>query len=245
MGSFLSTLWTWINDASMIIAQQRCIVCGRRLHTRQEQICLSCFNQLPFTNIHGEKGNKMERLFWGQIPIVRANAYIYYHPHAEDTSIFMDLKYRNRPQIGIIFGRLMAGDLMDTDFFKDIDVVVPIPLAKERLRQRGYNQSEMLAKGVCEITHLPLDTQSVLRTVSNPTQTRLNAQERKANVSHIFTLSPHHQLAHKHILLIDDILTTGATLISCAQEIAKAEEVCISVLTLGLAGSHFSIERGL
>ena len=245
MGSFLSSLWTWINDASMLIASQRCAICGRRLHYRHSHICLSCFNQLPFTQMQGEKGNKMERLFWGQFPIVRANAFMYYHPHAEETAIFLDLKYRNRPQVGIIFGRLMAEDLIDTDFFDGIDLVIPIPLATERLRQRGYNQSEMLVKGICEITHLPIDTHSVLRTVSNQTQTRLNAEERKANVTNIFSLSPHHQLNNKHVLLVDDILTTGATLISCAREIAKAENVRISVLTLGLAGTHFSIERGM
>lgn len=243
MVSIISTLWNWINDASNLIVPQRCAICRRRLRKSEEHICIQCFTGLPFTHIKGVRGNNVEQLFWGQIPICRANAYMLYQPQSEASHIFFQLKYKNRPHIGITFGEMMAEDLSDTDFFENIDAIIPLPLAKERLRQRGYNQSEQLAIGVQHITHIPIDTHSVQRVISNPTQTRLNAQERAENVKNIFALAPDHNLNGKHILLIDDILTTGSTLLSCAQEIAKANNVKISILVLGLAKHHFAISR--
>ena len=243
MVPFISTLWNWINDASNLIVPQRCAVCGHRLHKYEEQICIKCFSTLPLTHIRGKKGNKVEQIFWGKIPICRANSFMHYLPQAETSHIFTRLKYKNRPQIGVKFGEIMAEDLIDTDFFDDIDLIIPLPLAKERLRKRGYNQSEALAIGVNHITHIPIDNTSVIRVISNPSQTTKKKSERAENVKNIFALSPHQQLDRKHVLLIDDILTTGATLLSCSQEIAKAESVKISILTLGIAGLHFAISR--
>ena len=243
MVSLLPILRKWINDASKLIVPERCVICRHRLHKYETSICLRCYAELPLTHIKGASGNAVERLFWGQIPICKANAFMHYSPHSESSHIFLQLKYLNRPQIGVHFGEMMAADLIDTGFFEGIDCIVPLPLARKRLRKRGYNQSETLAKGISHITHLPIDTHSVVRTVSNPSQTRLRVEERRDNVKNIFLLTPSHSFKGKHILLIDDILTTGATLLSCAKEIAKAEKVRISILVLGLAGSHFSINR--
>ena len=243
MVPIISTLWNWINDASNLIVPQRCAVCRHRLHKYEDQICIKCFATLPFTHIKGKKGNKVEQIFWGRIPICRANSYIQYLPQTETSQIFARLKYQDRPQIGVRFGEIMAEDLIETDFFDGIDFIIPLPLAKERQRERGYNQSEALAIGVNHITHIPLDTTSVKRIISNPSQTTKNKRDRAENVKNIFALSPHHQLDGKHILLIDDILTTGSTLLSCSNEIAKADNVKISILTLGIAGSHFAISR--
>ena len=243
MVPIISTLWNWINDAAKLIVPQRCAICRRRLRKYENHICIQCFTKLPLTHIKGVYGNKVEQIFWGQIPICRANAFMLYQPQSETSHIFFHLKYMHRPQIGDFFGEMMAQDLADTDFFDGIDAIIPLPLAKDRLRKRGYNQSEHLAIGVQHITHIPIDTSSVLRVISNPTQTRLNAKERAENVKNIFALSPHHNLNGKHILLIDDILTTGSTLLSCAKEIAKANNVKISILVLGLAKEHFAISR--
>ena len=243
MGSFLSSLWNWIYDASMLIAPRQCSICGRRLRKWENILCTSCYNDLPFTHIRGTRGNKVERIFWNQIPIVRANSFMYYTPHSNSNHIFLQLKYLNRPEVGRVFGRIMAMELIDTDFFQGLDTIIPVPLAKDRQRKRGYNQSEMLAQGISEIIHIPVDTKSVKRVISNQTQTQLNARERKENVKNIFALASPHYLDQKHILLIDDVLTTGATLLSCAQEIAKVPNVRISIMTLGLAGNHFALEK--
>lgn len=243
MVPIISTLWNWLIDASRLIVPQRCAVCGRRLRKYENQICIPCYSTLPFTHLKGKRSNKVEQIFWGQIPICRANAYLRYLPQSESSHIFLRLKYFDRPQIGVTFGEFMAEDLVETDFFEGIDAIIPLPLAKDRQRKRGYNQSEQLAIGVQHITHIPIDTSSVLRVISNPTQTRKKLKERVENVKNIFALAPDHQLNGRHVLLIDDILTTGSTLLSCAREIAKAEDVKISILVLGLAGAHYTISR--
>ena len=135
-------------------------------------------------------------------------------------------------------GRAMAADLADSDFFDGVDLILPLPLSRRREKRRGYNQSTELARGVSEITGLPVDTSSVARTVDNPTQTHLTGQERQANVAGIFRLLRPEALRGRHVLLVDDVLTTGASLISCGQTIAAAGGVRLSVLTLALAGDH-------
>ena len=182
----------------------------------------------------------MERLFWAQFPICRANALLGYHGGDDSRKIVLALKYRNRQQIGEHFGRIMAADLIDTTFFEGIDAIVPIPLSKKRQLQRGYNQSESLAEGVSKVTGIPVLNNIVERIKDNPTQTKLNTPQRKQNVEGIFRTIDKDSIRGKHILLIDDVLTTGATILSCAQELSKDTDVRISILTLFVAGNHGS-----
>lgn len=225
-------------DALRLFFPERCVVCGRRLTGTERCLCLPCFQSLPFTRLHGEQGNVVERLFWGKIPIERANAYLHYYAGTDSRNLFWSLKYYNRPQVGRYMGRAMAADLLDSDFFDGVDFLLPLPLSRRRQRRRGYNQSEELARGVSAVTGLPVDTTSVVRTVDNPTQTRLNARERQTNVQGIFSLQHPEALAGHHVLLIDDIVTTGASLLSCGRVVASAGAVRISVLALALAGTH-------
>lgn len=225
-------------DAWRLLFPERCAVCGRRLTGNERCLCVPCFQALPFTRLHGEPGNVVERIFWGKLSIVRANAYLHYYAGTDSRNLFWKMKYRDRPQLGSYLGRAMAADLTDSDFFDDIDLLLPVPLSRQRERQRGYNQSEMLARGVRAVTGIPIDTTSVRRVVDNPTQTRLTACQRAANVQGIFSLERPHALAGRHVLLIDDIVTTGASLLSCGQVVAAAGNVRISVLALAVAGSH-------
>lgn len=225
-------------DALRLVFPERCAVCGRRLCAAEHCVCVPCYQALPFTRLHGERGNVVERIFWGKLPIVRANAYIHYYAGADSRRLFWSLKYYSRPQVGRYMGRAMAADLADSDFFDGMDLILPLPLSRRREKRRGYNQSTELARGVSEITGLPVDTSSVARTVDNPTQTHLTGQERQANVAGIFRLLRPEALRGRHVLLVDDVLTTGASLISCGQTIAAAGGVRLSVLTLALAGDH-------
>ena len=134
-------------------------------------------------------------------------------------------------------GRMMARELQKSDFFEGIDAIVPIPLAKKRQRQRGYNQSEMLATGVSEITGLPIYNKVVKRTTFEGSQTNRGRWERNENVEKVFQLTDSEALHGKHILIIDDVVTTGATIIACAKELSKAEDVRFSILALGFAKS--------
>lgn len=227
-----------LSEVGDILAPRRCALCGKRLMAGEDFLCLSCLSELPFTRYFGRKGNPVERLFWARIPVARANAYLFYFPESMVSRLFLSLKYGNRSHYGQVLGAMMAAELSDTDFFDGVDAIVPVPLAQKRLRQRGYNQSEKLAEGISSVTHLPIFTRAVERVVANPTQTQLTRAERRENVADVFMLSRPELLAGKHLLLVDDILTTGSTLMACAEEMAKAGDVKISILTLGLAGKH-------
>ena len=229
------SFWSRLLD---LISPRLCVVCGNRLAVTEEVVCSKCYLHLPRTDFgHDLYENVMAKLFWGQIKLEKATALFYYEPHAETVQILYEMKYKNHPEIGVVMGRMMAKELMKSGLFEDIDALVPVPLAKKREHKRGYNQSLELAKGVSEVTHLPIANQVVRRTKFVDSQTHRGRWERNENVEGIFELVDGDSLSGKHVLLIDDVVTTGATIIACAQEMQKASNVRISVLALGFAKS--------
>ena len=221
-----------------LISPRLCVVCGSRLAVTEETLCSKCYLHLPRTDFgHNLYENVMAKLFWGQIAIEKATALFYYEPHAETANILYELKYKNHPEIGVVMGRMMAKELMNSGLFEDIDALVPVPLARKRERQRGYNQSLELAKGISEVTRLPIADKVVRRTKFEGSQTQRGRWERNENVEDVFELIDGNGISGKHLLLIDDVVTTGATIIACAQEMQKASNVKISVLALGFAKS--------
>ena len=179
----------------------------------------------------------MAQLFWHLAPIERAAALIYYEPHSEVAQIVYQLKYNNRPDIGEDMGRVMACDMQLAGFFEGVDVLLPVPLSCKRLRQRGYNQSEQLARGISDITHLPVVTKALRRKHFLQSQTQLSRQERQENVADMFELRDGSILEGKHVLLVDDVCTTGATLLACMDALKGISGIRFSVLTLGFTKS--------
>ena len=229
------SFWSRLLD---LISPRLCVVCGNRLAVTEEVVCSKCYLHLPRTDFgHDLYENVMAKLFWGQIKLEKATALFYYEPHAETVQILYEMKYKSHPEIGVVMGRMMAKELMKSGLFEDIDALVPVPLAKKREHERGYNQSMELAKGVSEVTHLPIANQVVRRTKFVDSQTHRGRWERNENVENVFELVDGDSLSGKHVLLIDDVVTTGATIIACAQEMQKASNVRISVLALGFAKS--------
>lgn len=218
-----------------LISPRCCVVCGKRLAASEEAICNKCNLHLPRTGFSGNPyENEMAKLFWGQIPVERAAALFHYEGHSETANIIYQLKYKNHPEIGPVMGRMLAIELQRDHFFDGIDGIIPVPLTRKRFRQRGYNQSFEIAKGVSEITGLPIYKGVVERTVFKGSQTRRWRWERQENVKLAFRLIDGDSIAGKHLLLIDDVVTTGATITACAKELVKAGNVKISVLSLGL-----------
>lgn len=218
-----------------LIAPRPCVICGRRLAPDTEVLCPSCQLHLPRTGFHlSPLDNPMARLFWGIIPVERVAAYIYYSPGSEVAKMVYDLKYHDRPDIGEALGRMMATELLPSGFFDGIDRLVPLPLAPKRERQRGYNQSRQLAIGISEVTGLPVSDDIVCRTAFSGSQTQLSRRDRQDNVANVFQLRDDADLSGCHVLLIDDIVTTGATVVACARELLKVDGVRISVLSFGL-----------
>jgi len=229
------SFWSRLLD---FVSPRLCVVCGRRLTITEQIICASCNLHLPRTGFqHDPLRNVMAKMFWGRIPVERVAALFYYEAGSQTGQLVYDLKYHDSPEIGVTMGRLMASEFMIDGFFEGIDVVVPVPLAKKRQRQRGYNQSQMLAQGVSEVTGLPIYNKVLRRTRFEGSQTQMGRWERLENVENVFELKDPASLQGRHVLLIDDVVTTGATMVACAREILKAEGVRISLLALGFAKS--------
>lgn len=216
-----------------------CCVCDGRLLAGEEMLCLSCLNHLPLTGFKGQKGNIVERLLWDdKITTERGNGFLFYRQKSKYCRIYFHFKYYGHPQVAVYFGRLMALDLAETDFFSGVDCLVPIPLSPSRLRRRGYNQSERLAHGIGLVTGLPVDTTSVVRTVDNMTQTQLAEDDRRTNVEDIFRLVHPERLRGKHLLIVDDLITTGSTTRALAHALLQAGQVKLSIICLGTSSRN-------
>lgn len=210
-----------------------CICCGETLSSEEEGLCMGCLSSLPFTSLYNLPQNEMERMFWGVFPIERATSLCYYSKGGMMSDVLHGMKYHGREKLCYTMGRIMAVELKDSGFFDGIDCLIPVPLHKERLRQRGYNQSEVLASGISSCINIPLDTDSIIRTHNNVTQTHKSGFERWQNTGGLFELSERTTgLEGKHVLIIDDVLTTGATISSCIDALKGVKDIKISVATL-------------
>ena len=220
----------WISDILDLIFPRHCIVCGEVLSPQEEDICLNCLYQLPrVEQIHRDE---IEKVFWGSIDIMRATSYIYYRKGSPYNRIMHAMKYKNRPDVGERIAMMAVEELKGSGFFDGIDGIVPLPLSKKKQRQRRYNQCDFIAKGLSKATGIPVLKGCVTRDVANETQTHKSRDERWRNVEGIFTLAKPEAVEGRHILLIDDILTTGATLTNCAAAMQEKSNCKISVFTL-------------
>lgn len=228
----------WITRFLDFISPRQCVVCGERLAPTEHSLCSTCLLHLPRTTYQfTPHDNPMAQLFWHLSPVEQAAALIFYEPHSEVAQLIYDLKYHDRPDIGEDMGRLMAGEMQLARFFDGIDLLLPVPLSRKRLRQRGYNQSEQLAVGISDVTHLPVVTKALRRTHFHQSQTQLSRRERQENVEDLFELRDGSMLQGKHVLLIDDICTTGATLLACCDALKAVPGIRLSVLTFGFTKS--------
>jgi len=212
-----------------------CEVCGGGLVHGETIICIRCFLNLPRTDYHDQKDNKTAELFNGIVPFKKVSSFYFYTKHSAYTSIIHSLKYEGKIEIGHYFGELFGNELKRSGFCESIDCIIPVPLHKNRFRERGYNQSLCIAEGLSKATGIAIDNDSIKRIVYTKTQTKKSKLERFGNVDHIFELNKHHSLTNKHVLLLDDVITTGATIESLAQAIESVDGLTISIASLALA----------
>lgn len=181
--------------------------------------------------------NEMARLFWARITVERCAALFFYQPHSSVSRLIYNIKYRNQPEVARFLGRLAAEEMMSSGFFEAIDLILPVPLAKKRQRERGYNQSEEIAKGIADVTGIPLRNNIISRIRNTESQTTKHRWQRNDNVEAAFQLNDIDAVRGRHILIIDDIVTTGSTICACGKELMKAGDVRISILSLGFTKS--------
>lgn len=224
-----------ISDVLEIFFPSLCICCGERLVTQEAMLCFSCWGDLPLTHFHKLRENKVEQLFWGRTQIEFATAFFSYKKGSRYQQILNYLKYRGLKELGEEIGRRYGLVLLESADFSSVDLIVPVPLHPKKQKKRGYNQSEYIAKGISKAMDKPFSSGYLSRKVYTGTQTRKNRYERWTNVEGIFEAKNHKELEDKHILLVDDVVTTGSTLEACAHPLLKIPNTKVSVATLAYA----------
>ena len=214
-----------------------CYACDDALRKNEEVLCSVCLSQLPKTDFHQKQDNPVAKLFWGRANIHAATAYYYFHKGDNVQHLIHQLKYKNAREIGIFIGQQMGYELKNASDFASVDIIVPVPLHPKKEKKRGYNQSEMfglgLARGVCK----PMNTKILYRKQFTETQTRKTRAERWENVENVFAVHHPESFSGKHILLVDDVITTGATLEACIHALETIPNVKISIAAIATAMS--------
>ena len=212
-----------------------CLVCGENLMKTEQHLCLSCLHSIPKTNFHLQNDNPIEKRFWGKVAVFRCTAFFFFQKGSPFQKLLHCLKYKGNKEIGELLGKYAASDLIDSSDFSSVDVIIPVPLHPKKFKTRGYNQSEWIGRGLSEILQKPQDITSLIRLKENTTQTKKSVFERYENTEGIFELKDNKILEGKHVLLVDDVLTTGSTLEACIQSLQKVNGIKVSVFTLALA----------
>ena len=217
-----------------LIFPDLCPGCNRVLFHNESQICTACLYYMPRTNYTKEIGNPVAMLFWGRAYLSYATSLYHFTKGGRLQNMLHSLKYRNQKHIGIMLGQLLGSDLKKS-FFNTTDVIIPVPLHRKRLKSRGYNQSGLIAEGVSRSMGKPIDSSSCERVLISETQTDKSRYERWQNVEDIFRINEPELFKSKHVLIIDDVVTTGATLEACAVEFLKIPNVRVSIATVAVA----------
>lgn len=212
-----------------------CCACGRVLMHIEKHLCFDCMAHLPKTNYHKIKDNEVEKVFWGRIRLNHATSYLYFSKQSRTQHILHNIKYNGYQQLGFEIGSWFGYDLKASDFYKDIDYVIPVPLHPKKLKIRGFNQSDSIGRGIARGLKTEFNNTCLKRLIHNPSQTKKSRFQRWENVKNIFGLTNPEILENKHILLIDDVITTGSTIEACVVALEKAKNVKISVASVAFA----------
>ena len=231
----METLTRGINNLLELFFPSLCISCGNRLISQEKFLCLNCWFDLPVTNFHLDANNKVAQLFWGRVQIESVTSFFSYKKGSKYQQLIHFLKYKGLKELGFETGRRFGFVLADSVNFNSVDLIVPVPLHPKKQKKRGYNQSEWIARGMAVSMQKQISTNNLFRKEHTSTQTRKNRFERWQNVEDIFDVNDPGKFSGLHILLIDDVITTGSTLEACAFQLLQIESTKVSVASLAFA----------
>ena len=227
-------LFRLAEDLLWMMYPSLCAACGRPLFTGEECICTPCRYRLPKTGFHTHAENPVIKHFWGKVRIQRATAYYYFSKGQRVQELIHQLKYKGRKDVGDTVGKLMGNDLKKSDF-NAVDLIVPVPLHKSRQKVRGYNQCDCIGEGLSAGLNKKFSPHVLERREATQTQTNKSRYDRYRNVENIFTVAEPEMVRGKNILLIDDVITTGSTLISCAEAILNVPDTEVFIAAIACA----------
>lgn len=225
----------YLTDFFNLFFPKICALCGLNLYKNEEVLCSKCEYNIPKTNYFKEKDNPVEKVFWGRVPIESACSFYFFEKGGKYQKLIHTLKYKDGRDVGKYIGKLFGLDLKTSENYNSIDAIIPVPLHPKKERKRGYNQSMEIALGLSEAMNKPVWNDCLKRRVYNETQTKKNRFDRYKNVENIFELVKVDAVENMHLLIVDDVLTTGATLESAIAELLKGKNVKVSVATLAYA----------
>ena len=211
-----------------------CTGCGSDILNQESVLCMRCMDAMPETNFELYANNPVEKTFWGRLPLVGATAQFYFTKESLMQQLMHQFKYKRNKELGLQLGRIMGEKIKASARF-EADALIPLPLFPAKEKRRGYNQATVLCEGMAETMNIPVLDKVIIRPQHTETQTKKGRIERWKNMEGKFILPDPGSICHKHLLLVDDVVTTGATLEACGNELLKAEGVQLSVATLCVA----------
>lgn len=222
------------HNATGMFGVRKCVGCGIRMAEDELFVCADCANHLPLSyEWLTPSDNPTARLLWGKCHLERAVAGFLNQSHSSVSRMIYSLKYHGNMELGEWLGSFLAKEMMASGFFDGIDIIMPLPLHPRREQERGYNQSRAFAEGLARVTQLPLCDDAVARVRNTPSQATLTPDKRAGNMVGAFSVTHAEEIAWHHVLLVDDVITTGSSLASCASEMTKVEGVRVSMLAIG------------
>lgn len=230
MNTAINLLKKVSSDFVSLLYPHFCPGCHDVLETNEEIICTTCRVKLPRTGFLPHTENQVEKLFWGKVQVESAVAFLQFHKSSIVKNLMHELKYKGTQEVGEILGRICAAEYLKTDFFNEIDVIVPVPLHPLKLKKRGYNQCDSICDGISQIANIQVYNDGLVRNRANATQTKKSRFDRWKNTKELFSVQ-RSGLTQKHVLLVDDVVTTGSTLEACAHALL-ANKNKVSILSL-------------
>jgi len=217
-----------------LLFPHECAGCGSDILSEQNILCMRCMNAMPETNFELHAGNPVEKIFWGRLPIINATAQFYFTKESLMQHLMHQFKYKGNKELGLQLGRIVGSQLLLSNRFL-VDALIPLPLFPAKEKRRGYNQATLICQGIAEYMNVPVLQNVIIRPQHTDTQTKKGRIERWKNIEGKFVLANPEIISNKHILLVDDVVTTGATLEACGTELLKAPNSQLSIATLCIA----------
>ncbi len=225
----------YLADFVALLFPELCSACGESLVATENLICTDCRYTLPYTNFHLQPDNIVAQQFWGKINLESAYSLYYFAKGGKVQSLMHHFKYKGMYRIGNLLGKIAGEQLNKSDLFNTVDFIIPVPLHKSRLKERGYNQSACFAEGLAKKLNADVEENNLVRIKATETQTHRSRFDRFENMQEVFSVKNPEKLVNKHVLLVDDIVTTGSTLEACGLQLLQIPGLKLSIATIAYA----------